>query len=114
MSQAAEDSLKNSIVRQSQPELIPSRLWKEAGRAADAAAARNVFQRYQRRKAQNTLRRQAGDLDLFAEFLSSTGLEPGDLQNDQEAWRYITWGMLDAFVAWQVSIAAPFVPVIAA
>jgi len=102
MSQAAEDSLKNSIVRQSQPELIPSRLWKEAGRAADAAAARNVFQRYQRRKAQNTLRRQAGDLDLFAEFLSSTGLEPGDLQNDQEAWRYITWGMLDAFVAWQL------------
>jgi integrase len=102
MSQAAEDPLKNAIVRQPQPELIPSRLWKEAGHAADAAAARNVFQRYQRRKAENTLRRQAGDLAVFAEFLSSTGLEPGDFQNDPEAWRYITWGMLDAFVAWQL------------
>jgi integrase len=94
--------MKDSIVPQPQPELIQSRLWNEAGRAADAAAARNVFQRYQRRKAQNTLRRQAGDLALFAEFLATTGLEPGGFQNDPEAWRYITWGMLDAFVAWQL------------
>jgi hypothetical protein len=66
--------VKDSLVPQPQPELIPSRLWNEAGRAADAAAARNVFQRYQRRKAQNTLRRQAGDLAIFAEFLRSTAI----------------------------------------
>jgi len=91
--------VKNSLVPQPQTELVPSRLWKEAGQAADAAAARNVFQRYQRRKEQNTRRRQAGDLELFANFLSSISLEPGDLQNNPEAWRYITWDMLDAYVA---------------
>ncbi len=94
--------MKNSLVSRPQPELVLSRLWKEAGQAANAAAAKNIFYRYQRRKAQNTLRCQAGDLALFAEFLSSTGLEAGDLQNDPEAWRYITWGLIDAFVAWQL------------
>jgi integrase len=94
--------MKDALVPGPQPELIPSRLWKEAGRAADAAAAKNIFQRYQRRKAQNTLRRQAGDLAVFTDFLGSTGLEPGDFQNDPDAWRYITWGLIDAFMAWQL------------
>ena len=42
----SDSIVKDSLIPQSQPELIPSPLWKEAGRAADAAAARNVFQHF--------------------------------------------------------------------
>jgi integrase len=74
-----------------------------AGQAANQAAGAGVFSNYQERKAANTLRRQAADLDLFAAFLQSAGVPVGDLANDPEAWRGVSWGLVAAFVKWQLS-----------
>lgn len=74
----------------------------QAGKMANDFAARSAFGDYQGRKAANTTRRQSADLALFADFLRSLDLEPGDLENDPEAWRGITWGLVDGFVRWQL------------
>jgi integrase len=97
----------------------------QAGQAANQAARANVFEDYKERKAKNTIRRQDADLDLFAtflqaildtqakklkledndlvdEFLRSAGQSVGDLANDPEAWHGITWGLVKAFVKWQL------------
>ena len=74
----------------------------KAGQVANDIAARSVFVDYQARKAKNTLRRQAGDLALFADFLNTTGLQVGDFMNDPEAWRGVTWGLVEGFTRWQL------------
>ena len=73
-----------------------------AGQIANDIAARSVFMDYQSRKAKNTLRRQANDLALFADFLRVTGLQVGDFTNDPEAWRGVTWGLVEGFARWQL------------
>ncbi|HNT23302.1 MAG TPA: tyrosine-type recombinase/integrase [Anaerolineales bacterium] len=74
----------------------------QAGQAANQAAARYVFQDYRARKAANTITRQDGDLARFADFLTAAGLTPGDLANNPEAWRGITWGLVEGFARWQL------------
>ena len=74
-----------------------------AGQAANKAAARNVFGRYKELKAANTIRRQSADLALLAEFLRTAGLDPGDLENNPQAWAGLTHGLVEAFVIWQRS-----------
>jgi integrase len=73
-----------------------------AGQAANQAAASSVFERYRDRRAENTLRRQAGGLALFAEFLASAGVQCGDLATDPAAWGGVTWGLVEAFQQWQL------------
>jgi len=73
-----------------------------AGKVANDIAARSVFRDYQSRKAKNTLRRQANDLALFADFLNTTGLQVGDFMNEPEAWRGVTWGLVEGFTRWQL------------
>jgi integrase len=73
-----------------------------AGQVANGIAARSVFADYQARKAANTLRRQANDLALFAEYLGTAGLNPGDFENDPQAWHGITWGLVEGFSRWQL------------
>jgi integrase len=73
-----------------------------AGRVANDVAARSVFVDYQARKAKNTLRRQAADLALFAEYLGAAGLQAGDFIQDPEAWRGVTWGLVEGFARWQL------------
>jgi hypothetical protein len=51
----------------------------EAGRAANAAAARHTFDDYRSRKAANTLRRQDAGLALFARYL-------GDVASPSATW----------------------------
>lgn len=70
--------------------------------AADAAAAAATFQRYQASRAPETLRRQEADLQLLTTFLSQVGVAPGDLAHDPQAWLPITWGLVEAFVVWQL------------
>lgn len=74
-----------------------------AGAAANRAAASHVFSAYQQRRPANTLRRQRADLDCFMTFLRAVGAEPaGQLVEDPQAWAGITWGLVAAFVQWQL------------
>jgi integrase len=80
---------------------LPSALI-QAGQAANRAAARHRFEDYRSRRAVETLRRQEADLGLFANFLGEMEVPTGDLVTDPEAWRGITWGLVEAFVKWQL------------
>lgn len=82
--------------------LLPRSL-QRLGQAANQAAARQRFADYQSRRAEHTLRRQAADLALFAHFLSTLGVQPGDLSTDPFAWAGITWGLVEAFVKWMLA-----------
>lgn len=75
-----------------------------AADAADAAAARRTFERYRERQAPHTLRRQDGDLALFVQFLVTSGASDvvRNLTADPAAWRGISWGLVEGFVAWQL------------
>lgn len=71
-----------------------------AGQAANGIAAQSAFIDYRDRKAKNTLRRQDNDLALFAQYLRSAGLQVGDFSQDPQAWRGITWGLVEGFARW--------------
>lgn len=75
----------------------------QAGQIANGIAARSVFADYQGRKAANTLRRQAADLALFAEYLSAAKLQPGDFMSDPQAWQGMMWGLVEGFARWQLA-----------
>ncbi len=78
-------------------------LLEQAGQAADAAAARHRFADYRSRRAAHTVRRQDADLALFAEFLYTSRVSyVGELNRDPEAWRGVTWGLVEAFVKWML------------
>lgn len=78
----------------------PARPMIEAGQAANRTAAIHVFEDYQSRKSDNTLRRYQTDLARFAEFLAQAGLTAGDLLHDPATWEGITWGIVEAFRNW--------------
>ncbi|MCP4423465.1 MAG: site-specific integrase, partial [Chloroflexi bacterium] len=74
-----------------------------AGQIANRAAGQNIFQRYLSEKSVNTIKRQARDLELFAEYLidAHIPLQHGaDFQNDPAAWRGVTWGIVEGFSRW--------------
>lgn len=74
------------------------------GQMANGYASQNVFQRYQGRKADNTLRSQRAALALFGAYLQQAGVTVSeqDLANKPEAWRGVTWGLVDGFVLWMI------------
>jgi len=91
------------------------------GQVANDTAARNVFADYLSRKASNTIRRQAADLARFAEFLDQVGEQAGVQLGaalgafahavgtfpdgpalDADAWRGVTWGLVEGFRNWMV------------
>jgi integrase len=82
--------------------LLPGELAASVGQRANAAAARSRFADYRSRRAEQTLRRQEADLLLFREFLQFAGVQTGDLSTDAGAWRVVTWGLIEAFVKWQI------------
>lgn len=94
--------MTNELTHQPQNELTHQAAQALAGQVANQAAAKGTFTDYQARKADNTNRRAAADLALFAAFLRSAGLTPGDLQTDPAAWHGITWGLVEAFTRWQL------------
>ena len=79
---------------------------QDLGQRANQAAARSAFADYRSRKAPNTLRRQAADLALFAQYLAEIGngsAPTGDtLATRAEAWRGVTWGLVEGFVRWML------------
>ncbi|MEP0762322.1 MAG: hypothetical protein HRF48_06235, partial [Chloroflexota bacterium] len=93
-----------------------------AGRVANEEAAQSVFADYLSRKADNTIRRQAADLARFAALLNQAGegagvqlgaalaafadsvaAFPHGPDPDAEAWRGVTWGLVEAFRNWMVA-----------
>jgi len=77
-----------------------------AGQMANGHAAKAAFGDYQSRKADNTLRRQRADLALFAEFLAVAGIPAAptaeDLYSTPDAWRGVTWGLVEAWRNWSL------------
>ena len=78
----------------------------QAGQIANIYAERNVFANYAEKQADNTLRRQRADLGIFAAFLQSAGIEHAPdaaaLLTKPDAWRGVTWGIVEAFRNWQI------------
>ena len=83
--------------------LLPGDLSLQIGLNANRAAAQMRFKEYRARRAAETLRRQDADLALFHEFLELVNLRTGDLADDPQAWRPVTWGLVEAFVKWQLN-----------
>lgn len=82
--------------------LLPGELATLVGERANQAAAASRFVDYRSRRADQTLRRQDADLQLFREFLAVYNVLTGDLANEPSAWRPVTWGLVEAFVKWQI------------
>ena len=60
------------------------------------------FERYQRRKAENTIRRHKADLALFEAYLAEVGTPVSHLAVDAAAWQTITAEQVEAYVEWQL------------
>lgn len=77
---------------------------REAGQAANHAAAQHTFTDYTSRKAANTVNAQGFDLAVFAEYLSIAGVAVSAerLQTTPDAWQGVTWGLVQGFVKWQL------------
>jgi integrase len=75
----------------------------DAGQVANQIAGQTLFQRYLDGKATNTIKRHARDLELFAEYLLDIGIMPdhgANFQTNPNAWRSVTWGLVEGFVQW--------------
>jgi integrase len=83
--------------------LLPGELASLIGDRANQAAAASRFSDYRARRAEHTLRRQDSDLMLLREFLAFVGVRTGDLSHEPAAWRPVTWGLVEAFVKWQLT-----------
>jgi integrase len=75
----------------------------QAGQAANEAGARHAFEDHKARKAKNTDRRKKADVALFETFLQSVGVPAVGMYDHPEAWRGITWGIVEAFRNWQLT-----------
>lgn len=85
-----------------QPMLPEDQLHARIGQTANRMAASHRFEDYRSRRAPETLRRQNADLMLFASFLASLGMKISDLAAEAQAWQGVTWGLVEAFVKWQL------------
>lgn len=74
----------------------------QAGKAANKAAAREIFTDHIARKAGNTERRKRADLALFETFLNAHSIPARDLFHNPQAWQGVTWGIVEAFKTWQL------------
>lgn len=81
----------------------PSNPLAPATQAANPPATRGAFADYQERKAAHTRRRQAADLALFASYLVDAGIDAGNIGEDPEAWRGITWILIEGFTRWMLT-----------
>jgi integrase len=95
---------ENAIVVSETTAIDTADRMRAAGQAADHAAAKNTFADYISRKAPNTVDAQRFDLAVFAEYLKAVGVPvaPERLQTALEAWRGMTWGLVQGFVEWQL------------
>ncbi len=81
------------------------------GQMANQYADGNLFEDFNGRKADNTLRAYRADLGSFAAFLAETTngavqVDAGALQSTPDAWRGVTWGLVAAFQRWLLAQGA--------
>lgn len=81
------------------------------GKMANDYADGNVFEDFNGRKADNTLRAYLGDLGSFASFLQdasggAVNVTGDALQTSPAAWTGVTWGLVAAFVQWLLKAGA--------
>lgn len=77
-------------------------VYAELGAMANVAAANFLFTDYMSRKSAATLKAHGHTLALFSQYLADRGAMVGNLQTTAEAWRGITWGLVEGFKAWQL------------
>src|SRR5215213_9055788 len=95
---------KSIITHQDPDQLVRlNDVMTQAGQAANEAGARHAFEDHTARKATNTIRRKVADLALFETFLQSAGVPAIGLYDHPQAWRGITWGIVEAFRNWQLT-----------
>lgn len=76
---------------------------ENAGQLANRMAGNTLFNRYLSQKSENTIKRHARDLELFAEYLLDIGIMPthgADFQTNPQAWTGVTWGLVEGFIQW--------------
>lgn len=85
------------------PSVLPVPTFDEIGQSANQVAASHTLEDYHERLAEETLRRQRFDLQVFADFLfDTTGLVYGDFYTDLSAWTHITFGLIETFKRWML------------
>ena len=96
--------MQNSMIatRPSNPLAAVNKLMAQAGKAANKAAARHVFDNALAGKAANTDRRKKADLALFETFLTECGVPARELYSNPQAWQGVTWGIVESFKAWML------------
>src|SRR5260370_10218430 len=72
------------------------------GQLANTYASSNVFNDYQSKVAENTLKRQKDDIALFSQFLKIVGMQKDNLLVDCTEWQDITFGLIETFKRWQL------------
>ena len=94
----------NSLTIQTEPAplALVNDLMKQAGKAANKSAARHIFAEHTARKADNTIRRKRADLALFESFLQDINIPACDLFDKPQAWRGVTWGIVESFKVWML------------
>ncbi len=84
------------------PLAILNNIMQQAGKAANKSAARHSFKDHTSRKADNTIRRKRADLALFESFLQSVNIPACDLFDKPQAWRGVSWGIVESFKVWML------------
>lgn len=85
---------------------------KTAGQQANQTQAGRTFRRYHKRIAGATKVRHEADLATFATFLEAIGaiqqaetpIYASELVYEPEAWRGITWGLIEGFREWMLDM----------
>ena len=82
--------------------LSPFNDLEAAGRAAEEAIDRDIFEQYHAEIRPNTILRQHDDLRSFARYLEAAGVYRASesLYNDAEAWRGMNYALLRGYIAW--------------
>lgn len=83
--------------------LLPGELAQAIGEVTRRTGSESRFVDYRNRRAEQTLRRQDADLDLFKNFLNMNDVYPTDLGQDSSAWQRITGRFVEDFVNWQIA-----------
>ena len=83
--------------------LVSTRTIQELGQAANTLASQGIFEAYRLKRAANTILAQKQAIDNFTRFLTEVGGMPtGNMFDNPQAWEGITWGLIQAYVQWQI------------